>query len=705
MPSLSTKKRFLVLLAIFTIAFLFSAEIAPEYLGGALTKAPGLEDKAESQEVFNETTPKEQPDLPSGRQAKAEGQFDGPATMLALQVSVGDQLDDIAEKLDIISQQISELELQDQNEDRKEEEELEEPKEDQEQEEKDNLKEEATDEQKTVYPIVLIYETKISPIEQRYIKLFNPNDFAVNLTGWYLQRKTETGSSFSSCVSSANFDGKIIFPNSYFVISRGFEQSGIILDNLTLTEKNTLILKNPNGEVSNTAYTAFETVATTGGGGAGGGGGTAEPVYPKILISEVQVLPIEQRFVELYNPNDENVDLTGWYIQRKTTTGADWGSFVSSTNFVGKAISAGGYFVVSRELLNSDILVDIALNDDDSLQLKNPNRGQADEFGWQEAPAESQSLGRKFDEDTQTYLDTDGLSDFEVDAPTPGEKNTAWIEPASDKTAPLVEFSLGAVQNTLNFPVDFLITDPFNIVTPSGLASYVFRWRDNEIDWQEDVPVVVDGAPEIYSGSRDFTGESEKTYLFQLSAIDISGNNSGWLPDIPITTTVSASNQKAIIINEVQVGGQTAKDEFIELYNPNDFDVDLGGFALKKKTASGTESNLVSSGAFNGTIAGLGYFLIVPRANDDGTPNYMESATPDLYYSGKSYSIATSNTVLLYDKNNNLFDKVGWGEAVDCEGACALNPDDSKSISRSGGVDTDDNSADFSIIETPTPGG
>ena len=42
--------------------------------------------------------------------------------------------------------------------------------------------------------------------------------------------------------------------------------------------------------------------------------------YPKILISEVQVAGIsddKQEFIELYNPNNTDVDLTGWYLQRK----------------------------------------------------------------------------------------------------------------------------------------------------------------------------------------------------------------------------------------------------------------------------------------------------------------------------------------------------------------------------------------------------
>ncbi|OGZ65410.1 MAG: hypothetical protein A3C50_03660 [Candidatus Staskawiczbacteria bacterium RIFCSPHIGHO2_02_FULL_43_16] len=115
---------------------------------------------------------------------------------------------------------------------------------------------------------------------------------------------------------------------------------------------------------------------------------------------------------------------------------------------------------------------------------------------------------------------------------------------------------------------------------------------------------------------------------------------------------------KKVLIHEVQTEGQTVKDEFITLYNPNDVAVNLQGFALKKKTAGGTESNLVSSAAFTGSIGSGGYFLIAPQANDDGTENYTGSALPDLRYSGSSFSIADTNVILLYDANGALVDEV-----------------------------------------------
>ena len=55
--------------------------------------------------------------------------------------------------------------------------------------------------------------------------------------------------------------------------------------------------------------------------------------FAQILFNEVTLSPTEERFIELYNSGDADVDLTGWYVQRKTATGSTFGSLVSSSKF------------------------------------------------------------------------------------------------------------------------------------------------------------------------------------------------------------------------------------------------------------------------------------------------------------------------------------------------------------------------------------
>ncbi|MAG44739.1 hypothetical protein CL633_02515 [bacterium] len=163
------------------------------------------------------------------------------------------------------------------------------------------------------------------------------------------------------------------------------------------------------------------------------------------------------------------------------------------------------------------------------------------------------------------------------------------------------------------------------------------------------------------------------------------------------------ANADHIVISEIQLYGQTSKDDFVELYNPTDQDIVLDNWNLKKKTKSGNESTLVSTSAFIGTIPSKGFFLITHKTDYKGT------VQADITFSGASYSIASNNTILIYNSESILIDKVGMGEASDFERATSPNPDNGKSIERKpgnnkgNGQDTDNNLNDFLDPAEPNP--
>ena len=61
-----------------------------------------------------------------------------------------------------------------------------------------------------------------------------------------------------------------------------------------------------------------------------------------------------------------------------------------------------------------------------------------------------------------------------------------------------------------------------------------------------------------------------------------------------LVLTVNAEFADHVVISEVQIGGATANDEFIELYNPMGSPISLEGWYLTKKVSSGSENNLLS---------------------------------------------------------------------------------------------------------------
>ncbi len=465
--------------------------------------------------------------------------------------------------------------------------------------------------------------------------------------------------------------------------------------------------------------------------GNGGGGGSSIS-YPKILISEVQILPIAQRFVELFNPNNEEVSLTGWYIQRKTSGSSSWSSFVSSTNLEGKKIPAKGYLLISRETLGSDILLDITLSENNSLALKNPNREVSDVLGFGQAtdyegtgalnPASGKAIGRKWINGTEKDTDNN-YGDFEEQTRTPKSQNISPtddvplpepepVDPLTDTKAPTVLFSLPTEQQNLIFDVLFNITDlSTENVSPSGLQAFQFRWRDGEDgEWQEDVSANIGGVPVNYDAVRNFSGSDENGYHFQVKAKDMDNNESEWLPEEPAFTLVRTP--KTIVINEIQIDGVDGEggteDDWVELYNPYDIDVSLQGWSIQKHSKSdpcGISSSFYKKNfGDDEVIPAKGFYLIVDTQAGDSLLNIADMTI--------GWSLASDSTVYLVRNqeaiesgdDSDIIDKVGFGEACFAEGSATVNPPEGKSIERKViGVDTDNNLADFRVSAEITP--
>ena len=236
---------------------------------------------------------------------------------------------------------------------------------------------------------------------------------------------------------------------------------------------------------------------------SGGGGSTPSPQnnptvqYPKILISEIEIGPIAERFIELYNPNDSEVNLTNWYIQRKTQIASEFTSFISKNDFEGKTIPANGYFLISRSTSTDSNLVisDLTLTASNTIQLKNPGQEIVDKVGYGSVsdfegsgpalnPENNQSIQRKFQNDT--FVDTDNnASDFEIQTcPSPKAQSR--------------DCRLGAVQN-------------LNLAYSSSTMELIFNWQ----------------APQDYGGATS-------SLIYKIIE---TTNASSALPDVETTST------------------------------------------------------------------------------------------------------------------------------------------------------------------------
>ena len=238
----------------------------------------------------------------------------------------------------------------------------------------------------------------------------------------------------------------------------------------------------------------------------GGGGGESLPAAPvvqqpttnnqksaviKILISEIQISPVGNRFIELYNPNDSAVDLTNWYLQRKTQAGASFSSLVSKTYFEGKSIAARGYFLISREALPAaDIVLDsLTLTESNSIQFKNSNGDVIDKAGWggasdcegvcTSAMIDDQSIQRKIQ--NNEFIDTDNnADDFEIqNCPSPKSRSGICQASENSNQAPSAFFDLSISQPKIN---EEIIFNAASSTDPDGnIISYEWNFGDGSM--------------------------------------------------------------------------------------------------------------------------------------------------------------------------------------------------------------------------------
>ncbi len=182
----------------------------------------------------------------------------------------------------------------------------------------------------------------------------------------------------------------------------------------------------------------------------------------------------------------------------------------------------------------------------------------------------------------------------------------------------------------------------------------------------------------------------------------------------PASADVSGTG---VVINEAYLSGGSAgaafTNKFVELYNPTAAPVTLDGLSLQYRSATGTAaSNGVAP--LTGVIPAGGHYLVQAGSNGaNGAALPTADAVSTLNPSGTNGTLAlvegtaaitlTPGSVTGVD---GVIDVLGYGTSNTFETAAATPPagnTDVKSLNRTGGKDTDDNKADFSLSPTITP--
>lgn len=199
-----------------------------------------------------------------------------------------------------------------------------------------------------------------------------------------------------------------------------------------------------------------------------------------------------------------------------------------------------------------------------------------------------------------------------------------------------------------------------------------------------------------------------------LAATCVAALGAGALTAAP---AVAAPDGTGVVINEAYLSGGSAgaafTNKFVELYNPTAAPVTLDGMSLQYRSATGS-GNFNGVAPLSGVIPAGGYYLVQANSNGaNGAALPEADAVSTLSPSGTNGTLALVNgtaPVALTPGSvtgvDGVIDLLGYGTSNTFETAAATPPagnTDVKSLNRTDGLDSDDNSADFTLSATITP--
>lgn len=186
------------------------------------------------------------------------------------------------------------------------------------------------------------------------------------------------------------------------------------------------------------------------------------------------------------------------------------------------------------------------------------------------------------------------------------------------------------------------------------------------------------------------------------------------LSSVPAATTTSGGGialaaavawpPSTLVVSEVETGGASASDEFVEVANQGSGPVDLIGLELVYATSSGSTVTRKATWAAS-TILSPGKRVLVVNSAGSFAP------IGDVVYTGGF--AATGGALALRVVGGSVVDAVGWGDATNAfvEGTAAPAPSASASVERrpggslGNGIDTNENALDWFVSLTPGPQG
>ena len=494
--------------------------------------------------------------------------------------------------------------------------------------------------------------------------------------------------------------------------------------------------------------------------GYGGGGGSLvlnqkkDPCddyknknYPKILINEIQfetASDTKDEFIELYNPNIEEIDLTCWKLEKysskrsesnKNQNESDTNSseltekqattLVPSSKFKGK-IKPNSYFLITSSSTKEKYQGDLSyaesysISKNNTIILRKPNGKISDLVGYGDDPEKifqsenSPFISQNFENKSiqrKNFQDSDNNSkDFWLRNPSP--KNSSITESLRPDFIDLSKinfqnFSISISTSSENnfFEINFSLTTTktfsknyffeIKVVTSSDLSDLsIFNYPTPSFPLDS-----VEGNYTVKIPFKNCVNSSIKFFLFVKDSKDkenqIVTSTEVLLPKDLCSENLEAKCQIVdhsqdnfeevkkegkILFSKVKIikGVNDNEGEFIELYNPNEFPVDISGWYIKKINREGnySEVKILAPTKIKSIISPFSYFLITNKET------CLKLSLPaDYFYPNSSpYGLTFDNGLALFNFKDELVDQLCWGNVNNLN--CLDNPPEGKVIER-----------------------
>lgn len=227
--------------------------------------------------------------------------------------------------------------------------------------------------------------------------------------------------------------------------------------------------------------------------------------------------------------------------------------------------------------------------------------------------------------------------------------------------------------------------------TPGEENSIIVPLPNNDVS---STPNTISNPAQTMGSSTEIIAGSNTSSTTPSSTTTESSSSSGQSDPTSLTTPPNAQFTH-ILITAVQIAGASSSNDLIKLYNPTSGAIDVSGWKLHKRSATGTDYSIKTFPS-DSVLAPGAYFV---WANSGG--GFSETVNANV---SSTETLSADNSIALFDTNGVIVDALAWGtgESQYSEGPpYPTDPIAGQTLVRQSAngavVDTENNANDFTL--------